>query len=374
MAFENGLVDLVCSGWRGRRSVGPRLRLGVFLCLLLAGVAPGPAGAAGKNDPVRAAAMALARVDSVLVRGELEEGIRLAEEAVSRFADDPRLIDPLENRLALALMQLGRHTEALPLLENAVLRRPGHGPAHRNLGACLQALGRRGRALSEYQEFVQLEPRNYLAHLEFGQVLLEFRMHEQAEQELRIASGLCGQCPRVDPALATALLGGGKPGEALVPLRRLIAGPRPEAFHRHYLKAMLESGADEELIGYLGSRTQPVAADEVRLLVEAEGRQGRARWSGALLREAEGSASSGLVLAEGWGDDPLLWARLSLNLQQAENDAGALAAIDRAIARDPDSALLRNNRVVLLQNLGRMEEARAEWRRAVALDPSLERK
>lgn len=320
------------------------------------------------------AARTLARVDSLLAAGNLEEGRRLAQEACDRHAGDPRLLDPLENRLALALMGLDRHAEALPLLENALRRRPGDGDAHRNLGACLLAMGRKGRALSEYQQWVQADPLNYLARLEYGQVLYEFRLLEDSERELRLAAELCGGCGQVDPALAATLLAAGKPAAALDPLRRLLAGPEGESHRRSYLKALLDSGEDAELIAFLTGADRALTGQEARLLVEAEGRLGRGRWSAWLLAWAtEQNDRPDLALAPGWGDDPLLWARISLNLQQLDRREEALAAVDRAIALDPASALLRNNRVVLLQELGREQEARREWERVLELDPSLER-
>ncbi len=368
MVPENGRISV-----KTGLEAGAGIRLGVLLCLGLVVGLPGPIVAAPRPDPAQEMTRALARVDSVLALGRWEEGARMAAHAAERFAEDPRLLDPLENRQALALMRLERHAEALPLLEKAILRRPNHGPAHRNLGACLQAMGRSGRALSEYQEFVDLEPRNYLAQWEYGQALLALRLYAQAETALRTASALCGECPEVDPALMAALLGEGRPDQALVPLRRLVAGPRREEFHRHYLQALLTSGADEEMIEYLGSSAQPLGPQDVRLLVEAEGRLGRAVWSRVLARQATEAEDCDLKLGPDWDRDPLLWACVSLNLQQAGDEPVALAAIERAIALDPKSALLRNNRVVLLQKLGRLQEARAEWRRAVALDPSLEK-
>ncbi len=49
----------------------------------------------------------------------------------------------------------------------------------------------------------------------------------------------------------------------------------------------------------------------------------------------------------------------------------ALVAADRAVTLAPDNVVYRNNRVVLLIQLGRQDEAAQEWEKVLALDPSM---
>jgi len=61
--------------------------------------------------------------------------------------------------------------------------------------------------------------------------------------------------------------------------------------------------------------------------------------------------------------DPLFWAVVAELLQRADQLDGALAALEEAIALEPSSAVYQNNRIVLLQQLGREDEAAAAWRK-----------
>ena len=59
------------------------------------------------------------------------------------------------------MLRSGRPGEALDHLEDAVRKGPDRPEYHRNLGAALLELGRRGRALSEYRQAVEMAPRDF---------------------------------------------------------------------------------------------------------------------------------------------------------------------------------------------------------------------
>lgn len=64
------------------------------------------------------------------------------------------------------------------------------------------------------------------------------------------------------------------------------------------------------------------------------------------------------------------WHLLGTAAAQAGDSAGALGALKRAVALAPDRAPYRNNLGVILQDLGRLEDARAEFEAACQRDPA----
>lgn len=350
----------------------------ILFLLLLGGDGPTQVLAESTEDVGHRAQLSLAVVDSLITAGRLEKARDLAVMACGDLAGFPRYPDPLENRLAIVYLRLEQFQNALPLLEDGVQRRPNSATAHRNLGACLMAMGKVGRALSSYKEVVQLDPTSHQAHLEYGQILLKLGMSHDALQEFQAASRLCAECSEVDPALAQGLLLAGDPRAALAPLRRLIDSPGGLQFHRNYLKALLDSGADRELVSFLTAEVPGLGGHELRLLAEAEGRLGGSLWSGVLLALAQGkSMPPGISLPDleqGWDQSALLWVIISSNMDRDDDPIRALEALDLAVTLDQNSSLIRNNRASVLLQLGRRQEADVEWRKAVELDPSLERK
>ena len=71
-------------------------------------------------------------------------------------------------------------------------------------------------------------------------------------------------------------------------------------------------------------------------------------------------------------DNALFWGRIALNLIGSQDWEQALTAADRAVQLDPDNTAYRTNRVVILQGLGRDEEATREWEEIRRRDPDRE--
>lgn len=342
-------------------TIPPVRPAGSLLLVLVAVFLFRGAGARDRESVILEANAGLAAVDS-LIQVDPGEAVGRARALMARFGDDPLYGWQVEGRLATALLVAGRPAEALPLLENLVRRAPHEAAGHRNLAAALRQLGRRGRALTEYGLVVELAPDDAAARLEYGQYLLEFRNWSLAEHHLLEARRLCGGCPEAEGALANLYLGQGNWAAAVVPLRRLAdagAGPKVE---RSLYAALARSGGDAELIARLEARGLPgLDEEQFRLLVDAEGRLGRVDHS--------------RNFATGGGEWPRLpaedgfWGQVALNLLAAGEWEAGLTAVDRAIALAPASVTHRTNRVVLLQELGREEEARREWEEVLRLDP-----
>ncbi len=316
----------------------------------------------------------IALVDSLLASDLHDEAVISARKLHATFGEDPHWGHQVENRLAIALLRQGKPELALPMLENQVRFSIDDAQAHRNLGACLLALGRKGRALSEYQQVVDLEPGNAMARLEYGQLLLDFRIHKDAQREIQTAARLCGDCLEVQPVLARYYFAVGQPAKAVAPLTRMWQETGDRVARRNLLKALLDSGQDQAVVDLL--MTDPLASlplDELQQLLAAEGRLGKTENS-LFVVDLLGKAGHEALLPDSALNDALFWGQASHNLMAGGLYTPALVAVDRAIALAPSNVVFRNNRVVILQRLNRNDEADREWEKVLALDPSLKGK
>jgi Flp pilus assembly protein TadD len=308
-------------------------------------------------------------VDSLLAVPAPEPALAAARDLWRVWAEHPVYGWQIEGRLGLALLVAGQPAAAVPHLENTVRRHPREAAHHRNLGAALLQLNRRGRALSEYQAAVELEPGRADLRREYGQLLLSFGDTKRAAREILTARQLCGNCPEMDEPLASLYLMEEDFPQAVPPLRRIYER-KPDPAHRQALvAAVAQAGDDSVLVATLeGLPGADFTTAEWRLLIEAEGRLGR--WDHSLQAASLLTGGPEAVPAAIAGEAPF-WGQAALNLLAARMYAAGLAAADRAIALAPAEVVYRNNRVVLLTRLGRDTEARQEWKRVLALDPSL---
>jgi Flp pilus assembly protein TadD len=349
----------------------------IRFAVLLAGLAmignPVPARARPRDPDPPEIRLALARIDSLLEVGALPAALVQARALHGEHADNPILGWQVESRLGVALLRSGDPAGALPSLENAIRKAPGQSQNHRNLGAALVALGRGGRALSEYAQAVELDPLDFELRLEYGQLLLDFRDHSGSREQLLTAEHLCGGCPEIQEPLARMYLATGEFSSA-VPLLRELYGRQPlPGVRRSLIQAMQGAQLDSVLLDFLAAGPLPdLPADEALLLVDLEGRLERPVISEAFaLALSESEKESALVPAS-VRKSGNFWGRVSYNLLLVEKNRPALTALNRAIALEPENIVFLNNRVVLLTRLGLHEEAAAQWRKVIELDPTIE--
>ncbi len=344
------------------------LRARLPLVLVLACGLAAAGGSAPRDKSIAALPGRLAAVDSLVRAGDPAEALRQVEILDAGWGQDPLYGWQIADRRGWALLALGKPAEALPLLEQTVGRRPFDAGAHRNLALALAQLGRRGRALAEYTQAVELDPTNGVHRLEHAQFLAEFGQWAAAAAEFRAAADRCGGCPAAERGLGAALLQLGRPEEAVLPLSRAQAA-EPDSLGRRLLVAALHGSArDSALLALLAAEDRHSWDRRDHLaLVEAEGRRGGEPVESLAYAAGLASGSPPPAVA----DDALFWGRVALNLLKAGHWAAGLTSADRAVALEPDSVVYRNNRVVLLLRLGRDEEAAREWENVLRLDPSL---
>ena len=307
-------------------------------------------------------------VDSLLSAGRTDAALARLNALEAEHGNDPLFGWQIRDRRGLALLLAGRPKEALPLLEEAAARRPLEAAVHRNLADALRQLGRRGRALAEYTQAVELAPGDPGLRLEHAQYLAEFGMWREAEQEFRVAGHL-GAGEAADQGLAVCLMKQRRPDEAAVPLRRLYLADATISRRLELAAALQSAGRDSELAALLAPvPAASLTVPELLGLVQAEGAPGvdpaSSRAFAADLAAGEPPASV--------GDNAVFWGRIALNLIGSQDWEQALTAADRAVQLDPDNTAYRTNRVVILQGLGRDEEATREWEEIRRRDPDRE--
>jgi len=355
------------------------LRKLALVWLILAGtvglVRPGSLMASIRSETAARARAGLAQVDSLLTAGNTNEAVTVALGLQGQLGNDPLYGWQIEGRLGLALLRDDRPAQALPHLEAVMRRDPNDPVAHRNFANALLATGKKGRALSAGQLAVELAPDDYAARLEYGQVLAEFADVRGSRNQLETARSLCPVCLEPDLALAGLFLKARQFEAALGPLWR-INEREPTPWSRLSLaQALAGAGRDRELLDFLdGFKVMAMSAQEVNLIVQAEGRLGEAKRSLSFLQEYSTPDHPTDRLTQELLMDHGFWGRISLNLLETGHYLEGLQTADIAINLDPDNVVYRNNRVVLLLKLDRQDEAAREWEKVLRLDPTLEKK
>jgi tetratricopeptide (TPR) repeat protein len=259
-----------------------------------------------------------------LDRGGIDEAEAAFSLAVARA---PRYAEAWNN-LAIAHMLKGRPERAREVLGEALAIKPDYPDAHLHLGGAYEALGDTARAEAEYRRAAELKPSLVQAPMRLGLLMRGKGRRAEAETWLLRASGLAPRDAGAAYALGVLYAEMGRTGEA----------------ERAYRKALaLDPGHADARVN-LGS------------LYLAMGRPGSAE---AEYRRAI-MAQPGHALAH---------YNLGRILEGRRDWAGALLEYDQALGGDSGLDRAWNNRGVVLARLGRLEEAREAFGRALALAP-----
>jgi predicted TPR repeat methyltransferase len=253
--------------------------------------------------------------------GRLEQARTLYQQVL---ALQPRQFDAL-HLLGVIERQQGNPERAVELIEAALQIDPHQARAHCNLGAALQDLGQPDAALASYDSALRLDPQYALAWDNRGNTLRRLGRLDDAlgsyERALALKPGYAEACCH----RAILLQDLGRFGDAAASAERALAA-RPD-----YPDALLA----------LGNALQ------------------------ALDRYGEAIAAYDAALARGGRAD--LWCARGAALKKSGQLIAALASYDQALRLRPDYALAAHYRANVLRALGRDQEARSAYRRALAL-------
>lgn len=188
--------------------------------------------------------------------------------------------------LGLLAHQIGRASDAVDLIRQAIAARPDSFVYHVNLGAVLSAQGRLDEAIVALNQAVALQPNEAQGHYQLGLTLMSARRFEQAIEALqrsvainpnsaeaqfnlgaalgavskweaaiaalRAAIALKGDLPGARQTLASALVFGWRPGEAAQIFREEIAQQGETAPLRTRLgNALFDAGEVDQALAEL---------------------------------------------------------------------------------------------------------------------------
>jgi tetratricopeptide (TPR) repeat protein len=292
------------------------------------------------------------------------------------------------------LVHTGRRQEAEQLLTDALRAEPGVALAHEARGLIEMSEGNRDAAAASFREAVRLDPQDSVAHYYVATARNTADAPADAEAELRKCLALAPIFAPAHAALATLLLDMGRVDDALLSARRaydlepnetrnalvlirvlekkgataqaaivekrVLRAARTDPVAMHALVAFYESQnrrADEEALLQAFSETHPKDASGARHLAIALMRQKR-------YDEAEAAFRKALEIHP---DDATALNDLGyMNADRGVRVEEALQLIDKALALKPGEASFLDSRGWALNRLGRLDEAEASVRQALA--------
>jgi tetratricopeptide (TPR) repeat protein len=303
----------------------------------------------------------------------------------------------------------GRYPEAEAALREALRLQPDWVPALVNLGVTLYNQGRYPEAEATLREALRLQPNFFKAHLNLGAALCNQGRCSEAEAAFREAFRLEPDSPHTYCNLGVALHKQGRLAEALACLRRgdelgrkLPGWSFPSADWVRDCERLVE--LDDRRAGLLRGETAGVSAADLIDYAVYRHSCGELAEAVALLRQTV-ALQTDLADAPGQTHLPVLAAQTlvspttpglasvttQLLISKRFQDVFALAdahgdlswllsgqgkwqesavAARQAILLRPGVGWYHNNLGSSLQQLGRLEEAVAEYREALKLDPA----
>jgi len=253
--------------------------------------------------------------------GDHEGAERAFRRGLELAPEDPEL----RNALGWTLFQEGRSAEAVAEYERALATNPNQVKSHNNLALALVELGRLDEAAEHYEASLRLEPKAEIQS-DLGFIMARLGKPEQALANYQKALELDPNCASAHFNLAVASLQADRLADAEAHYRRALQG-RDDAETHNGLGYVLErEGRSDEAVA------------ELRKAVEAD-----AKYTPAANNLAEALAKQG---------------RLDEAAQYYE----------RSLAQKP-SAAVYNALGVVLDRLGRKDEAEEQFAKAKDLQP-----
>jgi tetratricopeptide (TPR) repeat protein len=337
--------------------VGMRLTARIALMILLVSFSASAQSRAASDDKRHQAALAFEEGQNAHERGDLLTAVRHYTAAI---ASEPSLFQPYYQR-AMALMALGRASEAAKDFRKVIELNPSFPAAHRGLGRILLDEGSAEEAGGELARALELDPRLKETRIYLASALLRKGAAAEAAETLRQAIEL-GEAD----SLAFALLGvaterAGKVDESLAHFNRAIEMDSSNATAREGRARIMESRGEtaRAIEDYtLAYRAQPSTELAVKL-AQLHTRAGQPQAAIQIYRNLVRERPEDFTL------------RAALIRLMAANDQAeeAFSEIERLIAGQPRNAKM----LALAGDLffeDKPEQAASFYSRAIEIDPA----
>lgn len=292
--------------------------------------------------------------------GKTDEAITAYRRAIAMGSVAP---EAAATRIDLGslLVENGKAQEATPILSDAVRLVPGDMRAHRELGKAYLRSGELHKAQLELEAARQIDAQNAPTHFLLSQVYKGLGRPEDAERENAAYGALAKQ--------------GSAPDDLLREARSLAAAGNlsgSEHLIRRYLETHRSSADAHYLLGYLLFR-QKNAKASLAEYTEA------ARYQTPKAADLEAVASDYVLLhdypdAARWFSKSVEWDPknfrtryfLARTLYNENRFQDAVRAFEECLKLDPKSVKAKDNLGLAYEGLGRVEEAEAAYRTAIA--------
>jgi tetratricopeptide (TPR) repeat protein len=294
--------------------------------------------------------------------GDNARALEVTREALRLDAD----FAEAHNNLGKVFFDLARLEEALASYEQAMELKPSYLDAMLNRGLVLGNLGRYGEAAEAFSQILEVDPEMAPAHLGRAKALLE-------RGDVAAASSALEAAVQIDPHLVEAwelqvmahVTSTGAQRAADFLEQGLAANP--ESARLHLLEGRLQA-QQGNLDRAASSFLEATSLDPE--LVGAWIDLGRLRVAQGRPEEAVGVFRQALAVRE---DDDRLHHILAAALLVSKQPDEARAHLERALEINAENAGAAVDLASLYENLGRLQDALALYRRAAILDPQLTR-
>lgn len=288
-------------------------------------------------------------------RGDHNRAIELMNRALKMFPED----HDASLVLSRALFRAGREREALKVIDGVLARKPDDAAAAYRRAGFLSDMGRKGEALEAMEALLKLEPENASYRRSRARILSDIGRQTEAKKEWgELTQG------RTD-AQSLMNLGWAHWRERNIEAAWAIAvtlvklDDKNPAFLRFMANLELERGNYDNALKLAQQTVKLAPEDQAASLALAKAlfQLHRAKEAMAILR--------GLIVK--FPDSKSVQYRWAELLAGTKRYNEALYYFDRLIKAEPENETYRMNRATVLYEMGRFDDAVAEWESRAAL-------
>lgn len=297
------------------------------------------------------------------------------------------------------LMQKAKYKEASGTFREATRLYPDNARSHQRLGAALAALDDYETAILEEKTAIKLDPKYFLSHVVLGHIYANQQKKAEAIAEIKQAASMNPNSYGTQMDLAVVYLEDGQVEPALEALRR-AAALKPDRIEPYIKMGILLAKlgkveeavkAEQEAINingraveahvamgniYLDDKQYTKAVEPFKTALQyAPNHPNALSGLGWVISRPEnkGSLEEGIQLQRRalkiYPQFLPGYVRLAELLAESGNRNGAIAEFNNALKLNPDDPMMRTAYAQFLQKMGKITEAKQEYKRVLNKTP-----